>query len=63
MGHSKEVVSINEYGDNRNIIADGVPEMEEYLKDVLPNPEAIKAFNEGLLEIVINTEEYIASIA
>lgn len=63
MGHSKEIISINIYGDNRNIIADGVPEIEEYLKDVLPNPEAIKAFNKELLEIVINTEEYLASTA
>lgn len=63
MGHSKEIISINVYGDNRNIIADGVPELEEYIKDVLPNPEAIKAFKEELLEIGLNTEEYLQNTA
>jgi hypothetical protein len=28
--------------DNRGIIADGVPEIEEYMKEVLPNPEGIE---------------------
>ena len=32
-------VTMDDYADNRGIIADGVPETEEYMKEVLPNPE------------------------
>lgn len=28
MGHAKEIITMDTYGDNKNIIADGVPEIE-----------------------------------
>lgn len=37
LGHSDEIISINVYGDNREIIADGVPEIEDFMKEVLPD--------------------------
>jgi len=44
MGHAKELITMDVYADNRGIIADGVPEIEEYMKEVLPNLEEIKIF-------------------
>ena len=30
MGHAKELITMDVYADNKGIIADGVPEIEEY---------------------------------
>ena len=49
MGHAEEIITMDTYGDNKNIIADGVPE-----KEVLPDPEAEKRFKEKRWEIVPN---------
>ena len=59
MGHSKEIVSINVYGDNRNIIADGVPEIEAYIVEVLPNEDDKEVFNNELLEVVPDLAYYL----
>ena len=37
MGHAKELITMDVYTDNKGIIAVGVPEIEEYMKEVLPN--------------------------
>ncbi len=47
------------YADNRGIIADGVPEIEEYMKEVLPNPEETEIFKKELLEIVVDVTEFL----
>ena len=59
MGHAKEIITMDTYGDNRNIIADGVPEMEAYMKEVLPDLEAQERFRQELLEIVPDVSEYL----
>lgn len=63
MGHAKEIITLDVYADNKSIIADGVPEIEEYMKEVLPNVGEIENFNNELLEIVIDTSELLAEIA
>ena len=47
------------YADNRGIIADGVPEIEEYMKEVLPNKEEIESFKKELLEIVVDVTGFL----
>ena len=37
MGHSKEISTMDVYGDNMEIIADGVPEIEEFIQEVFPD--------------------------
>ena len=44
MGHAKELITIDVYGDNKGIIADDVPEIEAYMKEVLPNMEEKEHF-------------------
>lgn len=59
MGHAKELITMDVYADNRGIIADGVPEIEEYMKEVLPNLEEIEIFKKELLEIVVDVTEFL----
>ena len=59
MGHAKEIITMDIYADNRGIIADGVPEIEEYMKEVLPNLEEIEIFKKELLEIVADVTEFL----
>ena len=54
MGHAKEIITIDVYGDNRGIIADGVPEISDFMDEVLPNQEHQEEFRESLLDIVID---------
>ena len=49
MGYAEEIIIMNVYADNRGIIADGVSEMEEYMKEVLPNPEEIERLSKGIV--------------
>ena len=59
MGHAKEIITIDTYGDNKNIIADGIPEIEAYMDEVLPDSEQEQLFRQELLEIVVDISEYI----
>ena len=59
MGHAKEIITMDVYADNRGIIADGVPEIEAYMKEVLPNPEETEIFKKELLEIVVDVTEFL----
>ena len=63
MGHAKEIITMDTYGDNKNIIADGVPEIEAYMKEVLPDSEAEFRFKEELLEIVSDVFPFFSDIA
>lgn len=63
MGRAKEIIAMDTYGDNKNIIADGVPEIEVYMQEVLPDSEAEKRFKEELLEIVPDVFQFLPDIA
>ena len=51
--------SMDVYADNRGIIADGVPEMEEYMREVLPNLEEAEILKKELLDIVVDVTEFL----
>ncbi len=59
MGHAKEIITIDVYADNKEIIIDGVPEIEAYMKEVLPNQMELGAFKEELQDVVPEVEEYL----
>lgn len=59
MGHAKEIVTIDVYGDNQGIIAEGVPEITEYMEEVLPTISEEDSFKQELLEVVADTSEYM----
>lgn len=55
MGHAKEIITMDVYGDNKGIIADCVPEIQSYMDEVLPMRNEEKALEIGLLDIVVDT--------
>jgi len=55
MGHAKEIITMDVYGDNKGIISDCVPEIQSYMDDVLPTDGKEKALETELLDIVIDT--------
>lgn len=63
MGHAKELITMDVYADNREIIADGVPEIEAYMEMVLPNMEESELFKNELLEIVVDVTEFLPETA
>jgi integrase len=60
MGHAKEIITMDVYGDNKGIIADGVPEIEEYMEEVLPDEEEQENFKDELLDIVVDVSEFFS---
>lgn len=36
MGHSKEIITVDVYGDNKGLLVDGVPEMDEFIRKLMP---------------------------
>jgi GTP1/Obg family GTP-binding protein len=59
MGHAKELITMDVYADNKGIIVDGVPEIEGYMKEVLPNLREIESFKKELLEIVVDITQFL----
>ena len=56
---AKEIITMDVYGDNQGIIADCVPEIADFMDDVLPEQKADDEFKEELLDIVADTSEYL----
>ena len=61
MGHAKEIITMDVYGDNRNLIAMSIPELEAFVDEVIP-AEKIVRFREDLLDIEIDVSEYLPSL-
>ena len=57
MGHAKEIISVDVYGDNTNMIPDEIPELLEYMEDVLP--EASKEDTDMLSDVVVDVSDYL----
>lgn len=47
MGHAKEIITMDVYGDNRGIIADCVDEIQAFINEVIPNKEDEKILREN----------------
>lgn len=59
MGHAKEIITVDVYGDNQSIIADAVLEINNYMEEVLPCADAEKESKQDIQEICIDTQEYM----
>ena len=58
MGHEKELITVDVYGDNRGMIADGVPEMDAYI-DRLPIANKEQKPGKETLDIGIDISAFI----
>ena len=61
MGHAKEIITMDVYGDNRNLIAMSIPELEAFVDEVIP-AEKIVRFREDLLDIETDVSEYLPAL-
>ena len=59
MGHAKEIITVDVYGDNRNIIADCVDELQPFIDDVIPDDTLEVGILVETAEIMIDTEEFL----
>lgn len=59
MGHAKELVTVDVYGDNSNIIPEEIPELLAYMKDVMPPEGSQKNSAPNVLDTVIDAEMYL----
>lgn len=59
MGHAKELVTVDIYGDNSNIIPEEIPELLAYMKDVMPPEGKQKGSDANVLDTVIDAEMYL----
>lgn len=58
MGHAKEMITMDVYGDNRGIIADCVDEIQAFIDEVISNEKEEKNSQEECIDVVISAEEY-----
>lgn len=54
LGHSKEIISADMYGDTKEIIADCLDVLQPFIEDVLPEARTSKYFD--FSEIVVMNE-------
>lgn len=59
MGHAKELITVDVYGDNQNLIPEEIPELVSYMKDVMPKKKNGHGLREHVLDTLIEIEEYL----
>ena len=52
MGHAKEIITIDVYGDNREIIEDCLENLEPFIDEVLPVEEVIDLCDVDCMDLV-----------
>ena len=58
MGHAKELITMDLYGDNRGIIADCVDELQPFIDEVMPSQETEDKLRAEIIDVVIPVEDY-----
>lgn len=59
MGHAKEIIMLDVYGDNREIIADCVDEIQAFIDEVLPTEDLDREVQTENIDVVISAEDYL----
>lgn len=59
MGHAKEIITMDVYGDNRGIIADCVDELQPFIDEVLPTEGMDFEPQTEHIDVVISAEDYL----
>ena len=62
MGHAKELITMDVYGDNQNIIPEEIPELTSYIDDVLPKKIDESSMESEVLDTVMEVEQYLLEI-
>ncbi|MCD8098627.1 MAG: site-specific integrase [Lachnospiraceae bacterium] len=59
MGHAKEIITMDVYGDNANIIPEELPELEAYMEKVMPKKAEEEEAAEDISDILIDVDKYL----
>ena len=59
MGHAKELITMDVYGDNRGIIADCVDELQPFIDEVMPKEEMEGLLVTADIDVVIAADSYL----
>lgn len=59
MGHAKEIITLDVYGDNREIIADCVDEIQPFIDEVLPTEDLDFELQTENMDVVISVDDYL----
>lgn len=51
MGYAKEIITIDVYGDNREIIEDCLESLEPFIEEVLPEKEVIDLYDVDCMDL------------
>ena len=63
MGHTKEIITLDVYGDNKGLAGEEFPELLEYMEEVLPEKQKEEDKAMGLADVVIDVSEYYGETA
>ena len=59
MGHAKEIITMDVYGDNANIIPEEIPELLSYMDEVMPDKSADDDTESSMPDIMIDVDKYL----
>lgn len=59
MGHAKELITVDVYGDNANIIPEEMPELLLYMRDVMPDRLSRRRIDSDISDIVVDVGMYL----
>lgn len=59
MGHARELVTVDVYGDNQNIIPEEIPELLSYMEDVMPEEKERCRMEDNVLDAAAEVEKYL----
>lgn len=62
MDHAKELITVDVYGDNQNIIPEEMSELLSYMDDVMPKKKDGDKQGDDALDAGINVEEYLLGL-
>lgn len=57
MGHAKEIITMDVYGDNANIIPEDVPELLAYMEEVMPTESCDDSVKKDMLDVEVDVEQ------
>lgn len=60
MGHAKELVTVDIYGDKRNIVPEEIPELISYMADVMSKKKGKQNLKDNVLDAGIELEQYLS---
>ena len=59
MGHAKELITMDVYGDNANIIPEEIPELLSYMEEVMLDKSRDDGTESTMQDIMIDVDRYL----